>query len=123
MNSRIFIAILCLCVIVLSGCGSETQDASPQSEALTDEVASAPPKTEAESLEELINPEPILALSQVGNINNTPQFIRSQKVEQSFKNGRPHRELTIHFYRPFFSDNCVKLRLFHMTERLCAALF
>ena len=99
MNSRIFIAMLSLCVVVLSGCGSETPDASQLSETPTDEVASAAPKTETESLEKLINPEPILALSQVGNINNTPQFVRSQKVEQSFKNGRPHRELTIHFYR------------------------
>ena len=99
MNSRIFIAMLGLSVVVLSGCGSETPDASQLSEAPTDEVASALPNTETESLEKLINPEPILALSQVGNINNTPQFVRAQKVEQSFKNGRPHRELTIHFYR------------------------
>ena len=99
MNNRIFIAMLCLCVVVLSGCGSETTDVSSQSETPTDEVASPAPKTETESLEELINPEPILALSQVGNINNTPKFIRAQKVEQAFKNGRPHRELTIHFYR------------------------
>ena len=73
MNNRIFIAMLCLCVVVLSGCGSETTDVSSQSETPTDEVASPAPKTETESLEELINPEPILALSQVGNINNTPK--------------------------------------------------
>ena len=88
-----------LCVLLLAGCSSETLQDSPQL-AAPDEQA-APPVSESgvETLEKLINPEPILALSQVGNINNTPQFVRAQKVEQQFENGRPHRELTIHFYR------------------------
>lgn len=81
-------------VIALSGCGSEEADVS--TDVVPEQAATSIAQNDADNLEKLINPAPILALSQVGNVNNTPQFIRSQKVEQAFKNGRPHRELTIH---------------------------
>ena len=88
-----------ICVAFFAGCSGGSPDDSSQSTTPADQAAAPVVETEAETLEKLINPEPILALSQVGNINNTPQFVRSQKVSQEFKNGRPHRELTIHLYR------------------------
>ncbi|MEK6270948.1 MAG: toxin-antitoxin system YwqK family antitoxin [Planctomycetales bacterium] len=95
MKVKLFFAIPF--VMTLSGCGSEEADVS--TDVVPEQTATSVAQNDADNLEKLINPAPILALSQVGNVNNTPQFIRSQKVEQAFKNGRPHRELTIHFYR------------------------
>ena len=83
---------------LMPGCSSE-QVESPTTNSTASSANpsdNAPKKTEAEFS---VDPEPIFALSQVGNINNTPEFIRAQKIEQQFKNGKPQRELTIHFYR------------------------
>jgi hypothetical protein len=84
-------------LLALSGCGGGKSETTPE---VKSEQASNPVLQSAqENLEKLVNPEPILALSQVGAVNNTPQFIRAQKVALPFPNGRPHRELTIHLYR------------------------
>lgn len=93
---RHFCFILSLFLFLL-GCSSEPVE-TPTKAVPTPGGPSGISSNE-DDLEKLINPEPLLALSQVGNINNTPQFIRSQKVKQNFNNGQAQRELTIHFYR------------------------
>ena len=95
MKVKLFFAMPFL--LALCGCGGGKSETTPE---VKPEQASNPVLQSAqEHLEKLVNPEPILALSQVGTVNNTPQFIRAQKIAQPFPNGRPHRELTIHFYR------------------------
>ncbi len=95
MKVKLFFAMPFL--LALSGCGGGKSETTPE---VKPEQASNPVlQSTQENLEKLVNPEPILALSQVGAVNNTPQFIRAQKVALPFPNGRPHRELTIHLYR------------------------
>ena len=50
-------------------------------------------------VDNLINPKPIKALSEIGHVTPTPEFIKVQKVEQKYPNGQSQRELTIHFYK------------------------
>ncbi len=95
MKFKLFFTMLF--VLALSGCGGENAEAP--TEVVPEQNPVPTTQNEPDNLERLVNPEPILALSQVGNINNTPQFVRAQKIEQEYKNGQPHRELTIHFYR------------------------
>ena len=73
---RHFCFILSL-YLLLPGCSSEPVE-TPTKAAPPTPGGSSGISSNEDDLEKLINPEPLLALSQVGNIINTPQFIRSQ---------------------------------------------
>ena len=95
MKPKLFFAISLLFTLI--GCSSEETATSSQ---VAPQQDSSPNATNSNNKSvDLINPEPLLALSQVGNVNDTPQFIQSRKISRSFPDGQLHRELTIHFYR------------------------
>ena len=92
---------ICAAILLgISGCGGEdaSQPATTNAPATEEQQGEAAPATQQQS-NHLIRPNPINALSEVGQIPPTPQFIQAQKVEQNYPNGQPQRRLTIHFYR------------------------
>ena len=84
--------------ILLSVCGCGGKDI-PQTKTNVDDEKAVKTIDTGQRTNSLINPEPIKALSEIGHVSPTPEFIKAQKIEQKYPNGQPQRELTIHFYR------------------------
>ena len=92
---------ICAAVLLsISGCGGDDASQSTATNVPTVEEQQGGVDTVTEQqANHLIKPNPINALSEIGRLPLTPQFIQAQKVEKKYPNGEPQRSLTIHFYR------------------------
>jgi antitoxin component YwqK of YwqJK toxin-antitoxin module len=83
-------------LLSISGCGGEDIPQTTTREEGKKAVKAVDVRQRTDSL---ITPKPIKALSEIGHVTPTPEFIKAQKIEQKYPNGQSQRELTIHFYK------------------------
>lgn len=97
MKFRFYFLIILLLSVV--GCGGNDSQQSSTDLASKSSQETAAVTDANQDYDAFLNPQPIRALSEIGQTDKTPEFIRAEKFEHKYSDGQNHRELTIHFYK------------------------